>query len=106
MNNIDYNYLLEECDYPMNQTIRDSVIKQLQNLQPESAELFNQWVKTRKIDAQAFNIEGITPAYLRETRNMVDIAIILAYDGLLREPKKSAALLKMPVVKLKTTKNS
>ena len=92
-----YNNLLEECDYPMNKTIRDSVINQLQNLQPQALGLFNQWVKTRKIDSDAFCIEGITPEFLRKKRRMEDIAIILAYDGLLREPKKSAALLKTPL---------
>ena len=96
----DYlNELLDECDYPRNEQLRKSVIAQLQNLTEESSKLFAQWKKNRKIAPNAFEIEGITPVYLKTVRKMEDIAIILAYDGLIREPKKSAVLLREPVIK-------
>lgn len=96
----DYlNDLLDDCDYPRDEKLRKSVITQLRNLQENSLNLFNQWKKTHKIAPDAFDIEGITPLFLKTKRRMEDIAIILAYDGLLREPRKSAALLKEPVIK-------
>ena len=45
-----------------------------------------------------FNIEGITVEYLKGYHGCTDIAIILAYNGLIRNPK-SAYLLKRPVIR-------
>ena len=74
--------ILLENDYPAsNKDMIDRVICQLQNMTDEGKHAFEHWCDTRNLPT--FN---------------VDIAIILAYDGLVRNPK-SAYLLKKPVIK-------
>jgi hypothetical protein len=98
------NYIVEELkeilldnDYPAsNKELMESVIKQLQNLTPEGKEAFEHWYDTR--DLPTFDIEGITADYMKTYHHANDIAIILAYDGLIKNPK-SAYLLKRPVIK-------
>ncbi|WP_294547036.1 hypothetical protein [uncultured Bacteroides sp.] len=88
--------ILLDNDYPAsNKKMLESVISQLQNLLPESKKAFAEWIETRRVPT--YDIEGITPAYLRANHNATDISIILVYDGLLRNPK-SAYLLKRPVI--------
>lgn len=98
------NYTFEELkeilldnDYPASKKkLIDSVIKQLQNLTPEGREAFEHWCNTRKLPV--FDIEGITIDYMKTHHHANDIAVILAYDGLVKNPK-SAYLLKKPVIK-------
>ena len=98
------NYTTEEIkeilldnDYPAsNKKLLESVITQLQNLTPEGKVAFEHWCEMR--DLPLFEIEGITADYLKTYHHANDIAIILAYDGLIRNPK-SAYLLKKPVIK-------
>lgn len=86
-----------ENDYPAsNKKLLESVIKQLQNLTPEGKAAFEYWYDTRTLPA--FDINGITIDYLRIYHHSTDIGIILAYDGLVRDPKR-AALLKRPVIR-------
>jgi len=88
--------ILLENDYPAsNQKLLESVIKQLQDLTPEAKAAFEHWCDTRELPD--FNIEGITPDYMKTYHRSTDIAIILVYDGLLRNPKR-AYLLKRPVI--------
>lgn len=83
-------------NYPVsNKRLVDSVIRQLQNLTPEAEAAFAHWCDTRELPD--FNIEGITPEFLKNYHRATDIAVILAYDGLVRNPK-SAYLLKTPVI--------
>ena len=89
--------LLLENDYPVsNKKMLEGVIKQLQNLTETGKSAFENWCDTRNLPD--FNIEGITPQYLQLYHHAKDIAIILAYDGLVRNPK-NAYLLKKPVIK-------
>lgn len=89
--------ILLENDYPAsNSKMLERVITQLQNLTDEAKEAFEHWYDTRNLPA--FDIDGVTPDYLRTYHHATDIAIILAYDGLVRNPK-SAYLLKKPVIK-------
>lgn len=89
--------ILLENDYPAsNRPLLESVIGQLQHLTPEGKAAFEHWCDTRNLPS--FNIEGITVDYMKTYHHANDIAVILAYDGLLRNPK-SAYLLKKPVVK-------
>lgn len=94
--NDELTEILLECDYPAsNKKLMESVIKQLQNLTPKAKAAFEHWVNTRNLPK--FNIEGVTVEYLKRHHRSTDIAVILAYDGLIKNPK-SAYLLKKPVI--------
>lgn len=89
--------ILRENDYPMsNKALIESVTKQLQNMLPEAKAAFEHWLDTRALPE--FDIEGVTVDYMKTYHHATDIGVILAYDGLLRNPK-SAYLLKRPVIK-------
>lgn len=88
--------ILLENDYPAsNKQMLESVIRQLQNLTPEAKTAFEHWCDTRNLPV--FDIEGVTVDYMKTYHHATDIAVILAYDGLIRNPK-SAYLLKKPVI--------
>ena len=89
--------ILRENDYPLsNKGLIESVTKQLRNLTPEGKTAFDHWFETRELPV--FDIEGVTAEYMKTYHHATDIAVILAYDGLIRNPK-SAYLLKQPVIK-------
>ncbi len=89
--------ILLENDYPAsNKNMLESVISQLQNLTDEGKAAFEHWCNARNLPI--FNVDGVTAEYLQTYHHATDIAIILAYDGLVRNPK-SAYLLKKPVIK-------
>ena len=89
--------ILLENDYPAsNKDMIDRVICQLQNMTDEGKLAFEHWCDTRNLPT--FNVDGVTVEYLKTYHHATDIAIILAYDGLVRNPK-SAYLLKKPVIK-------
>lgn len=98
---MDYTFeslkdLLLENDYPASdEKLLQSVIKQLQNLTPEGKAAFEHWCDTRILPT--FDIEGITANYLKAYYHSTDIGILLAYDGIVRNPKR-AYLLKKPVI--------
>ena len=88
--------ILLENDYPAsNKELLDSVVKQLQNLTPEGKASFEYWCDTRNLPV--FDVEGVTADYMKTYHHATDIAVILAYDGLIRNPK-SAYLLKKPII--------
>ncbi len=101
---IDMNYTSEELkellldnDYPAsNKKLLENVISQLQNLTPEGKAAFEQWCNTRNLPI--FDIGGVTADYMKTYHHANDIAVILAYDGLVKNPK-SAYLLKKPSIK-------
>lgn len=99
---MDYSFenlkeILLENDYPAsNAQLIESVVAQLQDLTPEAKAAFEHWCDTRELPK--FNIEGITVEYLKGYHGCTDIAVILAYNGLIRNPK-SAYLLKRPVIR-------
>ena len=89
--------LLLENDYPASdKRMLQSVVEQLQHLTPEGRKAFEWWLDTRKLPD--FDIEGVTVKYLKTYHHSTDLGVILAYDGLVRNPK-SAYLLKKPVIK-------
>ncbi len=89
--------ILLENDYPAsNPKMLESVITQLMNLGPEGQAAFYEWCDSRNLPK--FSIEGIDVNYLKTYHGMTDIAVVLAYDGLIKNPK-SAYLLKKPVIK-------
>lgn len=89
--------ILLENDYPAsNKRLIESVIGQLKNLSPEGKKAFEEWCDTRNLPS--FDIEGVTVEYMKTYHHANDIAVILAYDGLVKNPK-SAYLLKKPVIK-------
>lgn len=87
--------LLEE-DYPNNSQLLESVTRQILALKGEGAAAFENWFETREIPN--FDIEGITPSFLRKYHSMKDVAILLVYAHLLNEPK-AAFTFKRPVIK-------
>lgn len=88
--------ILLDNDYPASdKQLLDSVIGQLQELTPEAKKAFDNWCDTRNLPS--FDIDGVTVDFLKMYHRMTDIAVILAYDGLIRDPK-SAYLLKKPVI--------
>ena len=89
--------LLLELDYPNQPQLLESVSRQLLSLTGESRSAFIKWYESRELPD--FEIEGITPAFLRKYHSMTDVAIILAYARLLKEPKAAAFLLNMPIIK-------
>ena len=89
--------ILLENDYPLsNKRMVESVVKQLQNLTPDAEIAFEHWLETRELPV--FDIEGITSDYLKVYHHSTDIGVILAYNGLLQNPK-SAYLLKKPIIR-------
>ena len=89
--------ILLENDYPAsNKKLLENVIAQLQEMTPEGKMAFEHWCDTRNLPS--FNIEGVTVDYLKTYHHANDIAVILAYDGLVRNPK-SAYLLQQPVIR-------
>lgn len=89
--------ILLENDYPAsNKKLLESVIQQLQSLTLEGKVAFENWCDTRKLPI--FDIEGVSVDYLKTYHHANDIAVILAYDGLIKDPKR-AYLLKKPVIK-------
>lgn len=89
--------LLLELDYPNQPQLLESVSRQLLSLTGESKSAFIKWYESRELPD--FEIEGITPAFLRKYHSMTDVAIILAYARLLKEPKAAAFVLKKPIIK-------
>lgn len=87
--------LLEE-DYPQNEALLNSIMNQLGALEGEDEKIFIDWFESNHVPN--FEIDGITPAYLRKYHGMKDVAIVLSYIRLLKEPK-AALLLKKPWIK-------
>ena len=89
--------LMMEQDYPMtNKEMINSVISQLSSLCAEANSAFVHWQQTNELPE--FDINGVTPDYLKDVHKATDIAIILAYDGLIKNPQ-SAYLFKKPIIK-------
>ena len=57
---------------------------------------FENWYETKEIPN--FEIEGITPGFLRKYHSMNDVAILLVYARLLYHPE-AAFSLKKPVIR-------
>lgn len=93
----DLKEILLENDYPAsNKKMLEHVVSQLLNLTEDGEKAFKHWCDTRNLPT--FNVDGVTAEYLKTYHHATDIAVILAYDGLVRNPK-SAYLLKKPVIK-------
>jgi hypothetical protein len=88
--------LLENEDYPNNEKLLNGVIEKIRNFGDEAQAMFDSWWKEAKIPN--FDVNGITPAYLRDFHKMKNVGIIIAYDWLHKEPKRAARLLKRPVI--------
>ena len=87
---------LLETDYPNDEKLLSEVIEKIRNFGNEAQSMFENWYSTAKISS--FDINGVTPAYLRKFHNMKDVGIIIAYDWLLKKPAESAHLLKKPLI--------
>lgn len=87
---------LLDADYPNNPQLLDSVTRQILALKDKGETAFENWFETG--DIPDFDIEGITPSFLRKYHSMNDVAIILVYARLLDTPKV-ASVLKKPVIK-------
>jgi hypothetical protein len=87
---------LYEADYSHNDAVIKSVIRQIRQLGQPAEQAFEDWWKTGKVPT--FDIEGITSAFCRRMHHMNDVALILTYDQLNKNPKRAAYFLKRPVI--------
>lgn len=87
---------LLENDYPNDEKLLESVIQKIQNFGTETQRIFDDWYITAKITD--FDINGITPAYLRKYHKMKDVGIMIAYDWLQKAPQEAVHLLKKPII--------
>jgi len=87
---------LLETDYPNDERLLNDVILKIRNFGSEAQQMFDNWYATSQITN--FDINGITPAYLRKFHKMKDVGIIIAYDWLQKKPNEATHLLKKPVI--------
>jgi len=92
----DLKKRLLETDYPNDEKILNRIVERIRNFGDGGRSMFDDWYNTAKIPA--FDIDGITPAFLRSRHKMKDVAIIIAYDWLLKDPKEAARLLKKGIM--------
>lgn len=90
------NFLLDYADCPNNEQLINHLIERIKTLGTESQALFENWYENRVVPE--FDCCGVTSEFLRKSRKMENIGIILAYDWLCREPKRAAFLLKRPMI--------
>lgn len=90
---------LDYQDYPKDNTLRGSVISQLENLCPEAQSLLDQWIKNQKMPK--IDIEGITTDFLLSKHKMTPFAVILTYDKIIKNPKEATWLLRRTLIKHK-----
>ncbi len=87
------NLLLED-DYPNKAPILEGVIRRIRGFGPEAYEMFDQWATSGK--QPKFEVNGVSSEQLRKEQNMKAVALIIAYDWLLKEPHEAARLLLKP----------
>ena len=89
MNKITYIEIrqsLLKAGYPDRDDVLNSTIDQIRNFQEKPAELFNLWLETNIVANDAFNVDGITPQYLRQKMDLTDVAVLIYYNWLLVAP--------------------
>ena len=87
---------LLEADYPSDEQFLSGVIERIRSLGPEATALFEQWMEKRV--SPKFELAGISSNYLRLHHKMKDVALIIAFDWLTKEPDEASRLLKKPVI--------
>jgi hypothetical protein len=90
---------LNRADYPTNTALQESVVSQLNELGAEAQQLFDKWCADGK--TPKFNVNGITSEFLIKNHKMNAIALILAYDGLIKDGEHAAWLLQKPIIRRK-----
>lgn len=88
---------LQYEDYPQNKALQESVISQLNDLSDEAQAMFDKWYEDRKMPK--FEVHGISSDFLLEKHKMNAISLVLAFDGLIKDPDKAAWLLRKPVIR-------
>ena len=83
---IEIRQSLLKAGYPNRDDLLSSTIDQIRNFQEKPAELFNLWLETNVVADDAFNIDGITPQYLKQKMKLTDVAILIYYNWLLVAP--------------------
>lgn len=78
--------LLLKAGYPDKDEILNSTIDQIKKFQEKPTELFRVWVDTNAVADDAFNVDGITPQFLRQKMKLTDIAVLIYYNWLLVAP--------------------
>lgn len=94
--NEDLKKRLLEADCPNDEKVLNSYAERIRNFGDEARLVFEEWYKTAKVPA--FDVNGITPAFLRKFHNYSDISIVFAYEWLSRDPDEAARLLKKPIM--------
>lgn len=88
--------LLLEDDYPNNETMLSGVISRIRSFGEPAAKMFEQWAE--KGIPPKFEVEGVSSAFLKSQIDMKNVALIIAYDWLTKDPHEAARLLKKPIV--------
>ena len=88
--------LLLEDDYPNKTPLLDGVISRVREFGPEAAQMFDEWASSGK--QPKFEVNGISSSSLKKEQGMKAVALIIAYDWLLKDPHEAARLLKKPIV--------
>ena len=92
----DLKKRLLEADCPNDEKVLGSYVEKIRNFTDGARAVFEEWYSTAKVPT--FDVNGITPAFLRKFHNYSDIMIIFAYDWLSRDPNEAARLLKKPLM--------
>ena len=92
----DLKKRLLEADFPNDEKVLNPLVERIRNFGDEARLAFEVWYSTAKVPA--FDINGITPAFLRKHLNYKDISIVFAYDWLLKDPDEAARLLNKPLM--------
>jgi len=90
------NFLLDYADCPNDEQLISHLIGRIRTLGSEAQVLFENWYENRVVPE--FDCKGVTSDFLRKSRKMENIGILLAYDWLCREPDYAAFVLKKPVI--------
>ena len=87
---------LLEADYPGNEELISGVLERIHAFGPSASRMFEKWMDDGKMPR--FEEAGISSDYLRSHQRMTDVALIIAYDWLLKDPAEAARLLRKPVI--------
>lgn len=79
--------IFDREDVPANEAMRKSMANQLNELGDKAQAMFEAWYNDGV--RPKFEVNGISSQMLRDKYKMSDIAVILSYDHILKQPKEA-----------------
>ena len=79
--------IFDREDVPANEAMRKSMARQLSELGEKAQAMFDAWYVEG--ERPKFEEKGISSQMLRDKYKMSDVAIILSYDHILKQPKEA-----------------